>query len=150
MAPWYCATSSSTPAPTPVAAATTHRICNIPLTIHIVLATQDGPLVLRYFIEHAEPYPIRGLFNVTDFWEAIWQQYQGLSGHEQGAGTGWTGLDELYRVVPGKLSPCIPAGTVVRCSYLVAFVYAVLCAGVLTVAVCIPSSGKRARSSCLS
>lgn len=64
--------------------------------------SQDGPIALRYFIDTAEPYPIMGLYDVRDYWSEVWSKYHRMDGSELGVTTGWSGLDDFYRVVPGK------------------------------------------------
>ncbi|XP_073009688.1 twinkle homolog protein, chloroplastic/mitochondrial [Typha latifolia] len=63
-----------------------------------------GPDVLKEVIENAELYPIRGLFSFSDFFHEIDAYYNGSHGYELGASTGWTAIDELYKVLPGELT----------------------------------------------
>ncbi|KAK9834060.1 hypothetical protein WJX81_006707 [Elliptochloris bilobata] len=65
---------------------------------------KDGREELHRLVAAAEPYPIRGLFKISDFFEDIWASYAEQDSQEQGVSTGWKGLDPFYRVVPGELS----------------------------------------------
>jgi len=66
--------------------------------------TRDGAEALRAYVDAAEEYPIRGLFRLSDFWGEVYDYYSLRMGDEGGVGTGWSGLDEYYRIVPGELS----------------------------------------------
>jgi len=56
-------------------------------------------------LETAEPIPIRGLFQFSDFVDEIYGYYSLSHGESmRGVSTGWTALDEFYRVVPGELT----------------------------------------------
>lgn len=66
-------------------------------------AENDSELV-RQCLEEAEPYPIRGLFQFSDYWDEIEKYYYLQSGNEGGISCGWRDLDNLYRVVPGELT----------------------------------------------
>ncbi|KAH9315322.1 hypothetical protein KI387_023949, partial [Taxus chinensis] len=63
-----------------------------------------GPQVLKKAIISAEHYPIRGLYTFRDYFDDIDAYYHCRFGNELGLSTGWAGLDELYRVVPGELT----------------------------------------------
>ncbi|OMO83155.1 hypothetical protein CCACVL1_11539 [Corchorus capsularis] len=63
-----------------------------------------GPNALKDVIDNAELYPIRGLFNFSDFFEDIDKYYHRTLGYEFGVSTGWRALDDLYNVVPGELT----------------------------------------------
>ncbi|GAA0148418.1 DNA helicase [Lithospermum erythrorhizon] len=63
-----------------------------------------GAGALRDVIEHAELYPIQGLFNFSDFFQEIDAYYHQTLGYELGVPTGWTALNDLYNVVPGELT----------------------------------------------
>uniref|UniRef100_A0A7N0REB7 Uncharacterized protein n=1 Tax=Kalanchoe fedtschenkoi TaxID=63787 RepID=A0A7N0REB7_KALFE len=63
-----------------------------------------GPTVLRETIENAELYPIRGLFNFSNYFDEIDAYYHRTVGYEIGLSTGWNSLNELYNVVPGELT----------------------------------------------
>jgi twinkle protein len=58
--------------------------------------------VLRECIEHADPYPITGLYRAGDYAEEYWALY----GEERccGASTGWSSLDEFMTIAPSQLS----------------------------------------------
>jgi twinkle protein len=66
---------------------------------------KDGPDALVRLVESAQPVPIRGLFQFTDFSDEI-DRYYGMALHAElrGLTTGWEGVDALYRVVPGELT----------------------------------------------
>jgi hypothetical protein len=57
-----------------------------------------GADVLKDVIENAELYPIRGLFNFTNYFDEIDAYYHRTFGHEFGFSTGWRALNELYNV----------------------------------------------------
>jgi len=59
-----------------------------------------GPDVLRGVIENAQPYPVEGVFSVNDFEEGLEQIVCG--GLPEGATTGWTSVDDLYRPAAGQ------------------------------------------------
>lgn len=63
-----------------------------------------GQEALKKVIEGAELYPIQGLFRFSRFFAEIDAYYNRQLGTELGVSTGWVGLDELYRVVPGELT----------------------------------------------
>ncbi|GAQ90211.1 hypothetical protein KFL_006140010 [Klebsormidium nitens] len=63
-----------------------------------------GKAGVREAVEGAEAFPIRGLFKFESFFEEIDDYYHLQLGDERGVSTGWSGLDELYRIVPGELS----------------------------------------------
>lgn len=63
-----------------------------------------GKEALKKMIEDAELYPIQGLFRFSRFFAVIDAYYNRQLGTELGVSTGWLGLDELYRVVPGELT----------------------------------------------
>ncbi|KAK9810135.1 hypothetical protein WJX72_005431 [[Myrmecia] bisecta] len=65
---------------------------------------KDGPEALRGYVQSAEPYPIRGLFRFSQFFDEIWSMWARPLGDELGVSTGWKNLDEFYRVVPGELT----------------------------------------------
>ncbi|KAK1280204.1 hypothetical protein QJS04_geneDACA022393 [Acorus gramineus] len=56
-----------------------------------------GPEALKNVIENAELYPIRGLFNFSDYFHEI-DAYYRCHGYELGVSTGWEALNNLYRV----------------------------------------------------
>lgn len=57
-----------------------------------------GPDALRGVIENAELYPIKGLFNFTDYFDEINDYYNQSLGFELGVPTGWKALNDLYNV----------------------------------------------------
>lgn len=63
-----------------------------------------GQQALKEAIEGAELYPIQGLFRFQRFYDVIDAYYNLQLGTELGVSTGWAGLDELYRVIPGELT----------------------------------------------
>lgn len=63
-----------------------------------------GQQALKEVIEGAELYPIQGLFRFSRFYDVIDAYYNRELGTELGVSTGWVGLDELYRVIPGELT----------------------------------------------
>ncbi|KAB1210459.1 hypothetical protein CJ030_MR6G010755 [Morella rubra] len=63
-----------------------------------------GADVLKGVIENAELYPIRGLFNFSNYFDEIDAYYHRTHGFEFGIPTGWKALNELYNVVPGELT----------------------------------------------
>jgi twinkle protein len=60
-----------------------------------------GPDELRYAIDAAELYPIRGLFTFSDFFKDLDNYFCSIDGDETGVSTGWPSLDDYYKV--GKL-----------------------------------------------
>ncbi|XP_077253340.1 twinkle homolog protein, chloroplastic/mitochondrial-like isoform X2 [Tasmannia lanceolata] len=63
-----------------------------------------GPDALKEVIENAELYPIRGLFQFSDYFDEIDAYYNCSMGYEHGVSTGWKAVDRLYKVVPGELT----------------------------------------------
>ncbi|CAM8893854.1 unnamed protein product [Rhodiola kirilowii] len=63
-----------------------------------------GPSMLREVVDKAELYPIRGLFNFSDYFDEIDAYYHRTVGYEIGLSTGWKSLNELYNIVPGELT----------------------------------------------
>lgn len=59
-----------------------------------------GESVLRQCIENAEPFPIKGVFEVLDLSDKINRLYE--QGYERGHSTGFANLDEIYTVRPGE------------------------------------------------
>lgn len=57
-----------------------------------------GADVLKGVIENAELYPIRGLFNFSNYFDEIDAYYHRTHGFEFGIPTGWKALNELYNV----------------------------------------------------
>ena len=68
------------------------------------LLRMEGPDAVKDCIRNAEPYPIRGLFRFTDFYDEIESYYALTLGEEMGVSTGWNSVDEVYKVVPGELT----------------------------------------------
>src|SRR5207249_4244550 len=62
----------------------------------------DGLDDLRWYIEHAEPFPIEGVFEISDCREDILRLYR--EGFVRGYSTGWAMVDPLYRVRPGEFT----------------------------------------------
>uniref|UniRef100_A0A804L712 SF4 helicase domain-containing protein n=1 Tax=Musa acuminata subsp. malaccensis TaxID=214687 RepID=A0A804L712_MUSAM len=63
-----------------------------------------GPDALKKVVENSELYPIRGLFQFSDFFHEVDAYYHQTHGFELGVSTGWRALDELYNVMPGELT----------------------------------------------
>lgn len=63
-----------------------------------------GPGELRDVIEDAELYPIRGLFNFSDFYDEIDAYYHQTSDIKIGVSTGWSAMNDFYNVMPGELT----------------------------------------------
>ena len=64
-----------------------------------------GPDALRSLIDEAKPTPIRGLFDFSAFSDEIDDYYNLEVGEEErGISTGWSALDDIYKVVPGELT----------------------------------------------
>lgn len=61
-----------------------------------------GAEVLRECIDHAELFPLAGVFSVSDFSDKIDYLYE--HGWERGSSTGWEELDQFYTVRPGEMS----------------------------------------------
>lgn len=61
-----------------------------------------GAEVLRSCIDNAQPYPIAGVFEISDLADRIHRLY--AHGWEEGVETGWSGLKELYTVRPGEFT----------------------------------------------
>lgn len=65
---------------------------------------KDGPGTLRKLLEVSPAYPIKGLYQFSDYRNQIWEAYDGVNEHEKPVSTGWKVLDDFYRVVPGELT----------------------------------------------
>jgi len=63
---------------------------------------KHGAEDLQWYIEHAEPFPIEGVFELSDCYENLLRLYK--DGFEQGYSTGWRALDVYYTVRPGELT----------------------------------------------
>lgn len=61
-----------------------------------------GAEVLREAIDHAEPYPLAGVFDVSDLSARIDHLYE--HGWERGVSTGWDEVDRFYTVRPGEFT----------------------------------------------
>lgn len=61
-----------------------------------------GPEVLRECIEHAELFPLAGVFDVSDLSDRIDHLYE--HGWEKGVSTGWDEIDCCYTVRPGEFT----------------------------------------------
>jgi len=64
---------------------------------------KDGAEDLRWFVEHAEKFPIEGVFEICDRREDLLRLYR--EGFGRGYSTGWKAIDQLYTVRPGELTP---------------------------------------------
>ncbi|PKA64060.1 Twinkle like protein, chloroplastic/mitochondrial [Apostasia shenzhenica] len=63
-----------------------------------------GHHALKEIVEKAEMFPIRGLFDFSNFFPEIDDYYNCIQGFELGVSTGWKTLDDLYNIVPGELT----------------------------------------------
>lgn len=63
---------------------------------------KHGPLDLAWYIENAEPFPIKGAFDIENLRDEITRLYE--QGYEHALSTGWHKVDELYKVRPGELT----------------------------------------------
>lgn len=63
---------------------------------------RHGAEDLRWYIDNAEPYPIEGVVEVSDRHEELTWLY--VNGFTQGVSTGWSVLDEYYKVRPGQFT----------------------------------------------
>jgi len=63
---------------------------------------KHGAEDLRWFIENPEPFPIEGVFEISDRREDLVRLYE--QGFDKGHGTGWRNLNPLYTVRPGELT----------------------------------------------
>lgn len=61
-----------------------------------------GAEVLRECLDHAEPFPLAGVFSVADISDRVRHLYE--HGWERGVSTGWEEVDQLYTVRPGEFS----------------------------------------------
>jgi twinkle protein len=66
-----------------------------------VLRSYDAQ-TLRECIEHAEPYPIAGVFSVLDASSRV--RHLREHGWEKGVSTGWDEVDRFYTVRPGEVT----------------------------------------------
>jgi len=62
---------------------------------------QEGPEVVRECIENARPYPISGLYRMSDFSDEVEQTY--LVGRPRCTSTGWKNLDKVFKLPDGAL-----------------------------------------------
>jgi len=63
---------------------------------------KHGKDVLREIVENAQPYPVAGLYNPSDFYEEVHEIYN--KGFGKGKSTGYSNVDEFYSVVEGQLT----------------------------------------------
>ena len=63
---------------------------------------KHGAAVLADCIEHAEPYPLKGVFSVRDLTSKVRHLYE--HGWERGVSTGWSSVDSLYTVRAGEFT----------------------------------------------
>lgn len=61
---------------------------------------QHGPRALRQCIEDAKPFPVEGVFAMSDIEDDLNQMLE--FGPTKGVSTGWGGLDKLYTPAPGQ------------------------------------------------
>ncbi len=57
---------------------------------------------LAWYIDNAEPFPIEGVFQISDRREDVLRLYK--QGFERGHRTGWRELDKFYTVRPGEFT----------------------------------------------
>lgn len=53
-------------------------------------------------VNSAKPYPINGLYTVMDFGKSLIEYFN--HNMQKGASTGWPNLDQLYTIVPGRIT----------------------------------------------
>lgn len=63
---------------------------------------EDGAQVLRECVEYAEPWPIKSLFTVAAFADAVHDLYD--HGPGRSFTTGWPAMNEFYKVRPGEVT----------------------------------------------
>lgn len=63
---------------------------------------KHGAETVRQLVEDAEPYPIDGLFDASEYADAVHDLY--MKGFGSGESTGYTNVDELYTIVPGQVT----------------------------------------------
>lgn len=61
-----------------------------------------GPEALKAVIDAAQPHPIKSLFDVAAYRDAVLLLYR--EGRSRGVSTGWPGLDRYLTIRPGELS----------------------------------------------
>lgn len=64
----------------------------------------DGPVMLRAFVQMAEPLPIRGLLRFHEYYDDIVKHFFHELRDAQSFSTGWPSLDQYYKVIPGELT----------------------------------------------
>jgi twinkle protein len=64
--------------------------------------TKYGSDKVKELVEDANPYPIDGLFDASEYADAVADLYN--KGFGSGESTGYTNVDELYTVVPGQVT----------------------------------------------
>lgn len=63
---------------------------------------KSGADLLLADVNDAVPFPITGLYQVSDFEKSLLQHFEG--GMAAGVTTGWKNVDKLYTVMPGELT----------------------------------------------
>jgi len=66
------------------------------------MLVKHGADDLRWYLENAEPFPIEGVFQISDRRADLLRLYE--YGFERGYSTGWRELDRLYTVRPGEFT----------------------------------------------
>jgi twinkle protein len=66
------------------------------------LLIKHGAEELRWYIENAQPFPIEGVFEISDRLDALVRLYE--RGFERGYKTGWSALDAYYTCRPGEVT----------------------------------------------
>lgn len=61
-----------------------------------------GAGLLKECLDHAQPFPLSGVFSVDDLSDRIDALYE--NGLERGVSTGWDSMDEFYTVRPGEFT----------------------------------------------
>lgn len=63
---------------------------------------KHGPQALADCLAEAQPYPIKGVFEVMDVADRVYRLYE--HGWEKGVPTGWDAVDPYYTVRPGEFT----------------------------------------------
>lgn len=61
---------------------------------------RHGAEAIQDAIEHAEPFPVAGLYEAKNVFSSVDRIY--VNGFPEGQKTGWESLDDFYRVMPGQ------------------------------------------------
>lgn len=63
---------------------------------------KHGPDILKDCVNDAEPWPVKGLYDASHFFDKVDALYE--VGFPKGKSTGFSNVDELYTVAPGQLT----------------------------------------------